>query len=133
MHDAAAGFLKHTQEGRMIEGFKIRVASKELRDTLLDRAEYHRNRAETKQVELPKLREAMEMIKAAPAESVAHFNKASASYAFDPADAIENLERDIKDHHNKAIVFRFFADHLFDDDYTLGEQDMIRLELVKRW
>ncbi len=44
---------------------------------------------------------------------------------------IEQLEEDIKNHRNKALVFRTLADHLVPDaTYDLDEADLHRLEVL---
>jgi phage tail tube protein FII len=115
----------------MIDGFKLRISSAELKQHCKARAAYHSRRAEEKQVSLPELKRTMETIKGAGmALSVATMNKGG--YSLDANDAVESLEKDINDHRNKAEVFNFYADHLFDDDYNLGDGDLIRLEILKR-
>ena len=117
----------------MIEGFKLKVASSELKTHCFGRAEYHRKRATEKEAELPKVKEAMEAIRRGgghAAAGITHMNKNS--YNLDTTDVVENLENDIKDHKNKAMVFDFFGNHLFAEDYTLKEDDLIRLEILKR-
>jgi hypothetical protein len=57
---------KHRENKRrknMIEGFKLKITSSELRYHCGARAEYHRSRAKQKTDELPKVKEAMEAIK----------------------------------------------------------------------
>jgi len=45
---------------------------------------------------------------------------------------VEALEADIRDHRNRAIVFRTLADHLVPHaTYDLDESDLRRLEIVK--
>lgn len=52
-------------------------------------------------------------------------------YQLDPESVVESLESDIRTHNEKAIIFQFFADHLFSEDYTLMETDLKRLEMLK--
>lgn len=118
----------------MIEGLKLRVTSAEIRKHCLERAEYHTKRAGDKEVELPAIKDAFDKIKAGGTTAVqvlAHMNKSG--YHSDPTDVIDSLEKDIKDHRNKTLVFKFFGEHLFDEDYTLMETDLQRLEIVARW
>jgi hypothetical protein len=119
----------------MIEGLKIKVTSGELKEHLTMRAAHHRKRADDKEVELPQLRDALERIKAAPqATNISAMQKlTSNSYHVNPDDTISALENDIRDHRNKALVFDFFAGHLFEEDYVLQENDLIRLEVIKRF
>lgn len=115
----------------MIEGLKLRVTSEELRDHCCQRALHHRSRASSKEAELPTLRESLEKLKPEMAAmALTHMNKSSSNYHADPEELLENLERDIRDHRNKALVFEFFAAHLFEEDYTLQENDLVRLEIL---
>jgi len=47
-------------------------------------------------------------------------------------DQLESLRADIRNHRNKALMFEFFAAHLFDDIYELAEDDLHRLEITRR-
>lgn len=118
----------------MIDGLKIRVTSRELTLHMNDRASYHAGRADVKEGELPAIKDALDKMKAGldPA-TVSMMNKTgvSSSYNLNPADTIEQLERDIRDHRNKALAFRYLACHLFDEDYNLSESDLKRLEILK--
>ena len=115
----------------MIEGFKLKVSSAELKKHCAERSAYHHQRASDKTAGLPELRRSLEVLKNnTPASSVSHMNKGG--YHLNTDDPIESLERDIADHNNKSLVFKFFSEHLFDEDYTLKEEDLIRLEIVKR-
>jgi len=113
----------------MIEGLKLEIQHDELKQLLVDRAAYHRKRAAEKEAELPIIKASWEKLKTHQAESVAVINKMSYSHSEDPT---VQLESDIKEHKNKAVVFEFFANHLFHDVYSLSETDLIRLEIVKR-
>ncbi len=115
----------------MINGLKLKVTSKELVDHCMKRAAYHTKRAGEKEAELPKLREALDCVKGQGRlpDSVSHMNKGG--YRLDPDDPVQRLEGDITDHRNKSMVFTFFASHLFDEDYTLEENDLRRLEILK--
>ena len=118
----------------MIEGFKLKVTCAELRKHLVGRAAYHRQRATEKEGELPNLRTALDNIKrqgvTVVTESIASMGKGG--YNLDTEDPIKKLEQDIQDHRNKSLVFFFFSEHLFDEDYTLVESDLVRLEILKR-
>lgn len=120
----------------MIEGLKLKVASAELKAHCTARAEYHRRRAKDKEPALQEMHEAaaeLEKVMAASLnpKSLAFANKSS-GYAANPDDAADRIEADIKEHSNKALAFEFFAAHLFDEDYTLKEEDLVRLEILRR-
>jgi len=115
-------------ETTVINGFRIRVTSQELEEHFRERVCYHDGRAKTKGDELPTLREAFATI----ASNLASPNPMnSSSYHMDPKSTIEQLERDIREHQNKAAKFRFFAEHLFNDDYDLTVAELGSLELVR--
>jgi len=115
----------------MIEGLKLKVPAAELKRHCEDRAAHHRRRADTKEQELPKLQASLEAMRPdANPTSISFSNKAS-QYRMDPNDAVDRLKEDIADHRRKALTFVFFAEHLFDEDYTLMETDLARLELLK--
>lgn len=118
----------------MIEGLKLRVTASELRIHLNERSSYHKGRAETKAKELVELRAIAERLKTSlTPESLSTMTKISnsSSYSMDPNDACESLERDVRTHNNKALMFSFFAEHLFDEDYTLSSSDLMTIEVLR--
>ncbi len=118
----------------MIDGLRIKVGHEELADHLRERAEHHRKRAAEKTAKLPKLREAMDELKAAnnaAGQSLGQMSKSNAIYASDPDSVVEKLEQDIKYHKNTALVFDYFASHLFPDVYNLAEADLKRLQILR--
>lgn len=117
----------------MIKGLRICLKSSELAEHMRERANYHEERAKVKEEELPAIQESFEKFKALrPATKVSHMNKSGLSnYDFNPEENIENLENDIRNHRNKALAYRYMADHLFTEDYDLDENDLRRLEILK--
>lgn len=115
----------------MIDGLKLRVTSKELVEHCLARSTHHKDRANTKASQL--IRDALNKLKnAKDPEALAVMSKTGFSnYSLDPEGVVESLENDIRTHNEKALIFKFFADHLFDEDYTLQESDLKRLEMLK--
>lgn len=117
----------------MIEGFKLKITSEELKSHCTERAAYHRNRAKTKEEQIPKLREAMEAIKSnRNSQELAQMTKFGNLSSYHTEDPVGDLEKDVTEHVNKSLVFEFFASHLFGEDYTLTESDLQRLEILKR-
>ena len=115
----------------MIKGLRFLSTSEELKNRLVARAKYHDERAAEKEAELPNLRETLGRIKATkPTTSVS--NKTMSNYQLDPDAPIEELEKDIKNHRNSGASFQYMADHLFSEDYDLEENDLIRLEILRR-
>jgi hypothetical protein len=113
----------------MIDGFRLKITSAELRNHCTERSSYHRCRAADIQKELPKFRESLDALKAqGTAVNISHMNKGGL-YETDPVD---EMEIKVREHSNKALVFTFFADHLFQEDYNLKEEDLVRLEVLKR-
>lgn len=117
----------------MIDGFRLKISSEELRQHCKDRANYHKKRADDRRSQLPKLKEATSALKDSleGAENVAQMNKTS-TYVRDPEDVIADLENSIREHENKVLVFNYFSEHLFSEDYNLAEADLVRLEILKR-
>ncbi len=119
-----------------VKGLRYQFSTDQLRTHMVERAKHHEGRASTKETALPELRAAVDIVKKAgntAAASIAAMSKFSSSnYHFDPGDQVEQLENDIKDHRNKALVFRELSIHLFADaNYDLDEADLRRLEILK--
>lgn len=126
----------------MVTGLRFRFAHQELLTHLNERTEHHNKRAETKQAQLPKLKQMLEDIKnnrfnpsEAPdpndedlCQTIATYNKSP--YAFNSESPVEQLERDIAAHQKKARTFRLLAEHLFEEYYDLAESDLKQLEMV---
>lgn len=138
----------------MIEGLKLRIPSSELKEHCLARAQYHRDKADEKEKQLPELDKTATDMEAAIAkavevttgamnfapENVARMSKSGASYNFDPAaavrdvkDAVTSLKTDVRNHRNKALALEFIGNHLFVDDYNLSQQDLVSLEILNRY
>ena len=112
----------------MIDGLKLKVPHSELREHCIGRSKYHQERAELKKAELPKVAEAMDAIKnTGDGNTVITMSKSG----YKTEDPVQDLKDDIRDHEKKAMVFQYFADHLFEEDYNLGEEDLRRLEILK--
>lgn len=123
-------------ELNLVEGLKLKVDHTELAAHCEKRAEHHNKRAEELKAELPRLREVMEALKTQGKQltlpsSVSSMGKGAAAYAQDRDDPIENLENDIKDHNNKAVVFKWFSTHFMPMGYILDESALRRLEILK--
>ncbi len=117
----------------MIKGLRFLLTSSELKDHLTARASYHTSRADTKEAELPQLRETLEKVtKLQPAQLVSNFSKGGrSSYGLDPEDTLTQLENDIRDHRNRALAFAFLSEHLFNDEYDLERSDLVQLEILR--
>lgn len=116
----------------LVPGLKVRVTSKELAEHCKKRSEYHATREKEKTALLPDAKKIAESIKStAAATSVSNFSKGG-TYSFDADGNVERLENDIKDHHNKSIMFAWYAEHLFEADYCLEGSDLVSLEILKR-
>lgn len=119
-----------------VKGLRYQFTTSQLSTHMVERAKHHEGRATAKEAALPELKAAVEIVKAAgthAAASIAAMSKFSNSnYHFDPTDQVDQLENDIKDHRNKALVFRELSNHLFADSiYDLDEADLRRLEILK--
>lgn len=117
---------------QIVKGLLFHYSTEELAAQMQSRAEHHEDRARTKESALPELKKAVETIKTtAEASTVARMSKVHNAYHFD-GDQVADLENDIRDHKNKALVFRTLAEHLVPNaTYELGEHDLQRLEIVK--
>lgn len=121
----------------IIKGLRYQFTTEQLATHMKARADYHESRATEKERALPELQKAVDIVKEAgrttKTTALAAMSKFSNSnYHFDPVDQVEQLETDIKDHRNKALVFRTLAGHLFPGaQYDLDENDLRRLEIVK--
>lgn len=120
----------------IVKGLRYQFTTEQLRAHMVERAKHHEGRASTKETALPELRAAVDIVKKAgntAAASIAAMSKFSNSnYHFDPGKQVEQLEEDIKDHRNKALVFRTLSDHLVADaTYDLEESELRRLEILK--
>lgn len=117
-----------------VQGLKIRMMSNELKEHLIARADYHATRKDEKEAQLPAIEAAVAAIKLQTPATVQQFNKGgtSNSYRFDGDDTLEQLKGDILTHNNKALAFRFIAEHLFEETYCLDGTDLVRLEILKQ-
>jgi len=119
----------------IVKGLRYHYTTAQLKEQMTGRAQYHEDRASTKESALPELRSAVEIVKKAGQIPVAVTQMSkftNSNYHFDAGDQVEQLETDIKDHRNKALVFRTLAEHLVADAvYDIDENDLRRLEIVK--
>lgn len=119
---------------QIVKGLRYHYTTDQLREQMLGRAKHHDGRADQKEKALPELKKAIDTVKANAVtnpETVAAMSKFS-NYQFSTGDQVEALENDIRDHRNKALVFRTLADHLVQHAiYDLDEGDLRRLEIVK--
>jgi hypothetical protein len=114
----------------MIEGFRLRIGTVELQEHCIGRSKFHSDRAAEYTRELPKVKESMEALqKHGIATAITQMHGKGGSFDIDP---VEDMENKIQDHGNRSLVFEFFSKHLFPEDYNLKEEDLIRLEVLKR-
>lgn len=121
----------------MIEGLKIRVTSQELGDHLNARADYHADKAAEIEKDLPAIREIRDRFRSGTnlnPDDLARMTKAS-NYAHTKGveEMVGELEGEMRNRRNKAMAFRYIAAHLFQEDYTLQNEDLQRLEILNRW
>ncbi len=118
---------------QIIKGLFFHYTTEELHKLMNDRASYHEDRARTKEGTLPELKKAIETVKANTAVAeVSQMTKfGNNAYHFD-VNQVEALENDIRDHRNKALVFRTLSKHLVANvTYELDEASLRRLEILK--
>jgi hypothetical protein len=101
----------------MIEGLKIEIPTRELREHIEARAQYHRDKAEWYAGQVSNLR-------AGGLAEQRHMSN----------DPVSSLERSEQDHREKCAFFSFLAEHLIPDEtYRLTEADLSRLEFISRY
>jgi len=118
----------------IVHGLLFHYSTAELAEQMRGRADYHDERAKQKEAALPELKSAVETVKANAEAAINDVTKMSkfSNYHFDAGDQVEALENDIRDHKNKALVFRTLAAHLVPDaTYELDEGSLRRLEILK--
>lgn len=96
----------------MIEGIKIELSSKELRDHLLERVSYHDGKRAFYEGQVASLR-------------AGGVNEQAVSN-----DPVSSLEMSARRHSERADFFSFMADHLIDETYRLSESDLTRIEII---
>lgn len=120
---------------QIVKGLRYHYTTEQLCTHMLQRGNYHDERAKQKEGTLPDLKNAVETVKAAGCDAATHvaaMSKFNTNYNFDAGDQVEALENDIKDHRNKALVFRTLAEHLVPNaTYDLEEAELRRLEIIK--
>lgn len=118
---------------QIVKGLVFHYTTEQLAAHMRGRADHHDQRAAQKETAIPDLKNAIETVKkTAEASSAVMITKTSSHYNFNGENELERLETDIKDHKNKAVVFRELAEHLIVGAvYELGEADLRRLEVVK--
>jgi hypothetical protein len=100
----------------VIEGVRIELSSEELRQTFVDRASWHYERA---------------MFYEDQVDSLRRGGVNASGVTNDPVSSLENSARQHKD---RQAYFTFLAAHLIPDEtYRLSEQDLTRLELLARY
>lgn len=107
------------RERRMIKGLRFKLTASELKERLTKRAAHHTERANEKEAELPNLKSSLELLLVL-------------LHHLDPDEPVKELEQDIRHHRNSAVSFLYMAEHLFEEDYDLDENDLIRLEILRR-
>jgi len=115
----------------MIEGLKFKLTGAELKKHCYDRRDYHMQRANDKDKELPALEDAIERIKATGSTNPELLASMSKTYHMTHEDPVGALQKDIKEHKNKALLFNFYAEHFFDDIYSVEPSDLVALEIAR--
>lgn len=106
----------------MINGLLLDVKSSELKGILEERLKYHEDKRDLYEL---KAKELNKMV--AGIEDDMQVGKVSGG------TPVENLERQAKDHKEKAGYFKFMLDHVIQDDiYRLDQSDLVRLGITVR-
>lgn len=107
----------------MIEGLKLDVSGKELKEHMLKRAVEHEKKAGLYVKQIGAIQEAQDQD-----------DDERDSWANVSNDPKADLRRRMKDHKTKAGLFRFMADHvLVDEMYRLDDSDLARIELLSKY
>lgn len=100
----------------MIEGIKVILTTNEFRALLNERVTRHEERGEFYKIEADRL-------EAGRAEAQTYTN----------GDPIKSLRDSQKQHEGNATRLNFLAAHLIEDEmYTLSDEDLEKVELIKR-
>lgn len=132
---------------KLCPGLIFKLSHEKLKAGLLARGEHHTTRANEKEAALPQLKELvvtldqtsehLQSVRAAGlgGKTAANFN----NYGFDGKgnarqleEQIEALEKDIREHRNKATAFTFLAESLFETTYALSWEDLKTIEFAPR-
>ena len=126
----------------MVEGLKIEINYIDLQKHLQLRGDYHKKRADKKEVELPALKEALSRIDGAknltgsdvPQGQLDWLNEtvggSLVNYRIDAREIVGKLETDVRNHRSKARKFHFLAAHLIKEFYTLTGKEIEEWELT---
>lgn len=135
-------------EGGAVGDMLISVPHTELKTILLNRAAYHKDRAATKEAQIPALQSTLDNyntainklteVKASDG-TVLHASKLSSSSGYNARhdanqeieEEIKALRRDIGDHRSRAATFEFFANHLMARDYIIDMNTATHFELTR--
>lgn len=115
-----------TQNGTyFVAGPYITFTHEEVKQRLLARADYHERRAKYKEDEiLPGLKKALEALKMDPRAN--HHNM----YNSNPVDSFQRMEQDIKNHRNKAALFRAIEKQIIKHPYVMNVTEACGWELL---
>jgi hypothetical protein len=114
-----------------MDGLKFKVSSSELRSLLLERATYYRNLALEKESSLPDLRKAVDTVKVGRNAANMAIGLSKSPYHIVHDAPLGAFEQDVQNYREIAKSFSFLAEHLFDEDYVLREDDLVRLGIIK--
>lgn len=99
-----------------VEGLKITIGSEELKEHILERAKYHRDRAEFYD------------------KQGASLEQGGLSSSLTSNDPVGSLKKSSEQHREKSAYYSFMAGHIIpNEEYILSEGDLSRLELASRY
>lgn len=113
----------------MVEELKLQIASTELKALLEGRMRYHAKKAEVLEAEMKRLGEVMDDLD----EEAEEIGKYSNSASNNP---VNTLKSKAKVHRDRATYFKFFSEHLIQNEtYVLTQSDLHTIEVTggQRW
>lgn len=145
----------------VLPGILFAVPTEDLKTHCQKRSDYHYGRAKDKEKEIPRFEKLIKDLQAAETElkdaskavkglatpaargNPSNIKAASAGYNFNAqSDSIDDqishlegqveaIQQDVKDHTNRAAMFAWMSEHLFNGVYALSWEDLRLLELSK--
>lgn len=108
----------------MVEELKLQIPSTELKTLLEGRMRYHAHKAEVLEAEMKRLGDVMDDLD----EEAEQIGKYSNSNSNDP---VKTLRSKAKVHRDKATYFKFFSEHLIQNEtYVLTQNNLMTIEVV---
>lgn len=118
-----------------IEGIKLSITSAELKKLCEARVEYHSTRARWNETKLKELKPTFDQAtEDAEDEAEEQFKAMTYANNGNNNDPLDRFKRGARHHRDRAVVFRFTAAHVIENEtYILTEEDLRKLEVLPRY